>query len=235
MRCLPEYLEEFTDNLEDIDLPAPTHFSQDSGSERPTKVVSKSRKHSIYTHFPKDRNCWVCLRTRAPCRSRIGKALLRAGKFGDLITADHQVLNEEGEIFPLNGFNLVRSKQRLYRRRYRVHGNSPSRRKNQMLFIYTDNSLELGKSCEDLSWNHRTSTLHRSDASGIAGRAVRRLRKRNFSSIATGFDGTWLADSWEWYCYLRNVQDFLAEGKTPYERRCGESLQGPKIPCGAMI
>ena len=27
--------------------------------------------------------------------------------------------------------------------------------------IYTDNSLEFGKACEDLSWNHCTSTPHR--------------------------------------------------------------------------
>ena len=47
-------LEEFTDNLEDTELHAPAHTSQDSDSERATKVVSKSSKHSIYTHFPKD-------------------------------------------------------------------------------------------------------------------------------------------------------------------------------------
>ena len=39
--------------------------------------------------------------------------------------------------------------------------------------IHTDNSLEFGKSCEDLSWNHRTSTRHRSETSGIAERALR--------------------------------------------------------------
>ena len=81
-------------------MQAPAHISQDSDSERPTKVVSKSRKHSIYTHFPKDRNCEVCLRTRmtrAPCRRRTGEALPRAEKCGDLTTADHEVFNEEGE------------------------------------------------------------------------------------------------------------------------------------------
>ena len=35
--------------------------------------------------------------TRAPCRRRTGEALPRAEKFGDLITADHKVLNEECE------------------------------------------------------------------------------------------------------------------------------------------
>ena len=39
----------------------------------------------------------------------------------------------------------------------------------------------------------------------------------------------------ECYCYLRNVQDLLADGKTPYERRFGESFKGPIIPFGAQV
>ena len=54
-------------------------------------------KHSVYTHFPKDRNCEICQRTtitRAPCRRRIGRVVPREEIFGDLITADHKVLSE---------------------------------------------------------------------------------------------------------------------------------------------
>ena len=54
-------------------------------------------KHSVYTHFPKDRNCEICQRTkitRAPCRRRNGGAVPRADNFGDLITADHKVLSD---------------------------------------------------------------------------------------------------------------------------------------------
>ena len=40
-----------------------------------------------------------------------------------------------------------------------------------------DNSLEFGKSCEDLSWNHRTLTPHRSETDWIAERAVRRIKE----------------------------------------------------------
>ena len=49
LRGLPEWSEEFTENLEDTEVPAsrdtPANTSQDSDSERPTKVVSK--KHRI--------------------------------------------------------------------------------------------------------------------------------------------------------------------------------------------
>ena len=36
-------------------------------------------------------------------------------------------------------------------------------------------------------------------------------------------------------CYRRNVQDLLADGKTPYERRFGEPFQGPMTPFGALV
>ena len=72
--------------------------SHELPSEPRAKVVSG--KHSIFTHFPKDRNCDICLRTkitRAPCRRRNGEAVPRAANFGDLIPADHTVRSEESE------------------------------------------------------------------------------------------------------------------------------------------
>ena len=54
-------------------------------------------EHSIYSHFPKDRNCEIFQRTkitRAPCRRRIGRVVLREENFGDLITADHKLLRK---------------------------------------------------------------------------------------------------------------------------------------------
>ena len=70
--CLrPEWLEEFTDNLEDTEVSASTHISQDSNSKHFAKVTF--RKHSIGTHIPKDRNFEICKRikmTRTPCRRR---------------------------------------------------------------------------------------------------------------------------------------------------------------------
>ena len=39
----------------------------------------------------------------------------------------------------------------------------------------------------------------------------------------------------ECYCYLRNIQDLLSDGKTLYERRFGIPLNGPVIPFGATV
>ena len=44
----------------------------------------------------------------------------------------------------------------------------------------------------------------------------------------------WPFMSWR-HCYLRNIQDLPADGKTPYERRIGEPLKGSIIPFGAMV
>ena len=92
--------------------------------------------------------------------------------------------------------------------------------------IYTDNSLEFGKDCEYLSWNHCTSTPHRSETNGIAEAAVRRIEEgTSVVLLQSGLDEKWWANSMECYCYLRNIQDLFSDGKTLYE----------VIPFGAMV
>ena len=74
-------------------------FHEPSLEPTPTSSVDLC-EHSVFTHFPKDRNCEICQRTkitRAPCRRRNGEAVLRAENFGDLLTADHKVLRENCE------------------------------------------------------------------------------------------------------------------------------------------
>ena len=62
-------------------------------------MVPGSGKHSIYPHFPKDRNCDICSKTkitRTSCRRRAGTVVPRAENI-DLITADHKILSEGSE------------------------------------------------------------------------------------------------------------------------------------------
>ena len=64
------------------------------------KVEPGSGKHSVSTHFPKDPNCDIWLKTkitRASCRRRAGAVVPKAENFVDLITADHKVLSEGSE------------------------------------------------------------------------------------------------------------------------------------------
>ena len=108
---------------------------------------------------------------------------------------------------------------------------------NRSLKSFTlDNSLEFGKACEDLSWNRCTSTPHRSETNEIAERAVRRVKEGTCAVLLqSGLDEKWWADSMECFTYLRNIQDLLSDGKTPYERRFGEPFKGPIIPFGSLV
>ena len=247
---LPYWFEDFTDNLIPTSAPAPAHISQDSDSEHSTKVATKSRKHSIFTHFPKDRDCHVCLRTKitkASCRRRTGEALPQAEKFVDLITADHKVLNERCESKDNHRYAVVVQDlatqwiQSYLCETKSSHETEMSLRKfcepsEKPKVTYTAISLEFGKSCKDSSWNLRTSTPHRSETNGIAERAVRRVKEGTSAVLLqSGLDEKWWSDSLECHCYLRNVQDPLADGKTPYERRFGEPFTRPIIPFGAMV
>ena len=70
---IPEWLQEFRENLVDDRVPEhrETHTPVHELSLEPTSKRSEALgKHSVYTHFPKDRNCEICKRTkitRAPC------------------------------------------------------------------------------------------------------------------------------------------------------------------------
>ena len=102
--------------------------------------------------------------------------------------------------------------------------------------IYTDNPLEFGKACEDLPWNHCASTPHRSETNGIAETAVRTVKEGTSAVLLqSGLDENWWADSIESYTCLRNIQDLLSDGKTPYERRFGEPFKGPIILFGSLV
>ena len=98
---IPEWLQEFKEHLVDEEVPERGESHARSSHEASLEPTTKRRedlgKHNVHTHFPKDRNCEICKRTkitRAPCRRRNGEAVPRAVNFGDLITADHKVLCE---------------------------------------------------------------------------------------------------------------------------------------------
>ena len=101
---IPEWLQEFREILVDEEIPVHGGFHASSSHEASLEPTFMRRedlgKHSVNTHFPKDRNCEICKRTkitRAPCRRRNGEAVPRAANFGDLTTADHKVLSDNCE------------------------------------------------------------------------------------------------------------------------------------------
>ena len=166
---IPEWLQEFRENLVDDEIPlqggSHASSSHEVSLEPTTKRHEDLGKHNVHSHFPKDRNCEISKRTkitRAPCRRRNGEAVPRAANFGYLITADHKVLSDELRIskqspicsrgagsshsmdpgVSVQKHNFTRNPEKL------AKFLEPDRKPK---VIYTDNSLEFGKASEDLS------------------------------------------------------------------------------------
>ena len=92
----PDWLQEFRENLVDDSSPTEPRRNPEPGyrdfsssphelpMESRAKVERGSGKHSACTHFPKDPNCDLCLKTkitRASCRRRAGTVRAQSGKF----------------------------------------------------------------------------------------------------------------------------------------------------------
>ena len=92
--------------------------------------------------------------------------------------------------------------------------------------IYINNSLEFGKAREDLSWNHCTSTPHRSETDGIADRAVRRVKEGvSVALLQSGLIESWWADFMECNTFLRNVIDCYLMGRRLMKDVLGNQLE----------
>ena len=82
---IPEWLQEFRENLVDDEIPLQGGSHASSSHEASLEPTTKRRedlgKHNVRTHFRKDRHCEICKRTkitRSPCRRRKGEAVPRA-------------------------------------------------------------------------------------------------------------------------------------------------------------
>ena len=154
-----------------------------------------------------------------------------------MIFANHETIIDMQswcKTWPSNESSRIRAKQTLLRKHKRSLPKflEPNWKPK---VIYTDNSLEFGKTCEDLSWNHCTSTPHRSEKL-IAEREVRSIKEGTSAVLLqSGLNENWWADSTECYTYLRNVTVLLSDGKTPYERRFGQPFIGPIILFGSLV
>ena len=177
---IPEWLQEFRENLVDDEIPLQGGSHASSSHEASLEPTTQRRedlgKHKVHTHFPKDRNYEICKRTkitRAPCRRRNGEAVPRAVNFGDLITADHKVLSDNCESRNNHRYAVVvqdlatqwiqaypcKNKTSQETQRSLQKFLEPERKPK---VIYTDNSLEFGKACEDI-FHEIIARLHHTD------------------------------------------------------------------------
>ena len=160
----------------------------------------------------------------ALCRKITGTAVLRAKNVGDLKPITK---------FSIKGVNLdtIETLQWCKTRQQWIHsyamqnenfcGNATERSK--VLGTNEETKIHLhwlSKILANLvkiyfSWNHWTSTPHRSETNELAERAVRGVQEgASAVLLQSGLDEKWWADSMECCIYLRNIQDFLFDGKT---------------------
>ena len=218
----PDWLQEFRDNWDDERDPSelwrtPELGYRDTSSsshelpmESRAKVELGSGKHSVHTHFAMDPNCDICSKTkitRASCRRRAGTVAPRAENYGELI---HKILSEGSESRNNHRYVVVvqdlatqwiqsypcKTKTSQETQKSVVKFLEPTRKPK---VIYTDNSLEFGKCCEELSWNHCNSTPHTSETNWTAERAVRRVKEGTSAVLLqSGLNENWSKDSFYW-------------------------------------
>ena len=165
---------------------------------------------------------------------------------GDLITADHKVLSESCE--SRNNHRYVIEVQDLATQWIQLYPcktkTSQETQRSLQKFLEPDEETEshfhwqflgIWQVLLGISWNHCTSTPHRSETNGIAEIAVHRVKEGTSAvllqsglgdELVGGFHGVLLL--------LRNSQDLLSDGKTPYERRFGMPFHGPVWSNGRM-
>ena len=189
--------------------------------------------------FPKNPNCDICMKsktTEASCRRRAGTVLPRAEKFWWHDNCRSQVCAESESRNNHRHVVVVQDLAPQWLQSYPCKTKtSQETQKSLMKFleptrkpsvIYADDSLGFGKSCEDLSWNHCTSTPHRSETTGIAERAVRKVKEGTSAELLQpGLDNEW--------CEIFKISCLM--GNHPIKRRSGIPFNGPVKTFGAVV
>ena len=145
--------------------------------------------------------------------------ITRAKEFGDLSTADHKVLNEEGESRSSDRYVASRAKQNL------------TRNKEQVTEVLRCECHSEGDLHKHFAERWQSQHPRRSETNGIAERAVHRV-KEGASAILlqSALHEKWWQILQNVTAILRNVQDLSSNGKTSFERRFGEPSCGQIIP-----
>ena len=198
---IPEWLQEFKENLVDDEIPLQGDSHASSSHEASLEPITKRREDFVSTVF-----ILISLKTeiarsvKGPklqgphAEDAMTKPYLVLTNLGDLITADHKVLSEGCESRNNHRHAVVvqdlatqwiqaypcKNKTSQETQRSLQKFLEPERKPK---VIYTDRSLEFGKACEDLSWNHCTSTPHRSETNAHCWKSSAQSKRRYLCCI----------------------------------------------------
>ena len=165
--------------------------------------------------------------------------------FGDMVTADHMVLNEHDSSHDSKRFVVT-----CYDRATQWLEASPVASKdahttraalrdfagtcNPKLF-YSDNAQELVQAAKSLEWRHDTGTDNRPQTNGVIERQNRNILEGTRASLCeAGLEHKFWSQAMQCWCTLINapcVHD--AGAKIPWQRRHGFRFPGKLIRFGA--
>ena len=201
-----EWLQNFRENVEEDYVLTPRDATTNSSRESETAAPKGKTKHWCSRHEgPTFRDVRANQATQ-----RTGKAIPCAEFFGDLITANHNVLSEgfESHHSHLHAFVVLDLASRWVGWSISVQNEKFNWNENE----FNEIPEPIGKAWSHfywgLSWKHHTSTPHRTETKGIIGRAVRIIKEGTSAVLLqSGLDEKLWADSMDCWCYLRNMAD----------------------------
>ena len=88
--------------------------------------------------------------------------------------------------------------------------------------------------CRDLQWNHDTSTFIAQKRMESQKSAVR-SEGTAIALVRSGLPEEWWDCAIHCCCYLRNLHDKMAVGKTAFEKRFGRTFVGSSVPLGTLV
>ena len=213
------------------------------------KVESASCKHSVYTHFPKDPNCDICLKTKNKgslpktywysraqsgtfwwldyCGSQSSQWRLWISKQSSICNRGAGLGHPMDPVASVQNKNFTRNPEKLAK----VPG-TREETKSHLHWQFLGIWQSLWRSfLESLYVDNHTDQKQM----GLPKEQCAEWMKGHLRCLQFGLGNEWWVDSIESYRYLRNMQDLLSDGKTPHERRIGMPFDGPVIPLGAMV
>ena len=111
-----------------------------------------------------------------------------AKKFADIVSADQKILNEDSESRLHHRYAVVvRDLFADWIQAYPTQSKTAHDTKKSLQrflpldpktgTVYTENSLEFVKACDELAWSHDTSTPYRPETNGSIERAFHRVKE----------------------------------------------------------
>ena len=241
----PEFDPELEDNPEVAEAPKPM-------SKRSKEMMmreAKSEEH-LFTHRPKNPFCETCVRAKmqAPqARRRHGSSSVDAKAFGDHVTADHVISNDETYGFK-GEWNALVVKDVFTQFRYFY----PSARQDadscvrafqhftkpddHVGIFYSDNSGEIAAAVKSMGWRHVLSQPYVSQSSGVIEREIRTILE---GARANLFQSGLLVELWhlaaQHHVFALNVTIPDDKDKSLWALRFGNEFPDAKIPFGAKL